>query len=148
MSCDDKYIPSPNSPLIFFLLSEMSSKDEKLQEEREYICHESSSGSQQRSSYDTSLERTKRRNCEKYGKMPRLQTNVPNQTQRVPEFPPVYTNNIFAIEGSDPNEWQYWDAFVNYNPMDDISFQNSTSPSATLPNEHGSKFLLLSHFPY
>ncbi|KAH0681856.1 hypothetical protein KY289_019608 [Solanum tuberosum] len=28
--------------------------------------------------------------------MPRLQTNVPNQTQRVPEFPPVNTNNIFA----------------------------------------------------
>ncbi|XP_049387856.1 two-component response regulator ORR26-like [Solanum stenotomum] len=101
-------------------LQKCRSKDEKLQEEREYICLESSSGSQQRSSYDTSLERTKRRNSEKSGKMPRLQTNVPNQTQRVPEFPPVYTNNIFAIEGSDPNEWQYWDAFVNYNSMDDI----------------------------
>ncbi|KAH0774456.1 hypothetical protein KY290_011593 [Solanum tuberosum] len=50
----------------------------------------------------------------------------------------VTASNANAIEGSDPNEWQYWDAFVNYNSMDDIIFQNSTSPSATLPNEHGS----------
>ncbi|KAH0707032.1 hypothetical protein KY285_011617 [Solanum tuberosum] len=49
----------------------------------------------------------------------------------------VAASDANAIEGSDPNEWQYWDAFVNYNSMDDISFQNSTSPSATLPNEHG-----------
>ncbi|KAH0774454.1 hypothetical protein KY290_011591 [Solanum tuberosum] len=48
-------------------------------------------------------------------------------------------SNIVAndIEGSDPNEWKYWDAFVDYNPMGDL-FQNPTSPSATLPNEHGS----------
>ncbi|KAH0707033.1 hypothetical protein KY289_012109 [Solanum tuberosum] len=48
-------------------------------------------------------------------------------------------SNIVAndIEGSDPNEWKYWDAFVNYDHMGDL-FQNPTSPSATLPNEHGS----------
>ncbi|KAK4727863.1 hypothetical protein R3W88_032780 [Solanum pinnatisectum] len=147
--------------------------------------------------------------------MPRFQTNGPNQIQRVSVFPPVNTNNIFAIstqhgdhhdygldnhtqngygmdlnpahvtahigntmitninvgnvtlnglgatnanfqqdigeqnlfdpsnivandiEGSDPNEWKYWDAFVDYNPMGDL-FQNPTSPSATLPNEYGS----------
>ncbi|WMV60307.1 hypothetical protein MTR67_053692, partial [Solanum verrucosum] len=47
-------------------------------------------------------------------------------------------SNIVAndIEGSDPNEWKYWDAFVDYNPMGDL-FQNPTSPSATLPNEYG-----------
>ncbi|KAK4727862.1 hypothetical protein R3W88_032779 [Solanum pinnatisectum] len=28
--------------------------------------------------------------------MPRLQTNVPNQIQRVPEFPLVNTNNTFG----------------------------------------------------
>ncbi|WMV60292.1 hypothetical protein MTR67_053677 [Solanum verrucosum] len=47
-------------------------------------------------------------------------------------------SNIVAndIEGSDPNEWKYWDAFVDYDHMGDL-FQNPTSPSATLPNEHG-----------
>ncbi|KAK6784403.1 hypothetical protein RDI58_017858 [Solanum bulbocastanum] len=47
-------------------------------------------------------------------------------------------SNIVAnnIEESDPNEWKYWDAFVNYDLRDDL-FQNPTSPSATLP-EHGS----------
>jgi len=29
--------------------------------------------------------------------MPRLQTNVPNEIQRISEFAPVNTNNIFAI---------------------------------------------------
>ncbi|WMV37936.1 hypothetical protein MTR67_031321 [Solanum verrucosum] len=57
-------------------------------------------------------------------------------------------SNIIAnnIEEIDPNEWKYWDAFVNYHPRDDL-FKNPTSPSATLP-EHGNKFMLLFHFPY
>ncbi|WMV60284.1 hypothetical protein MTR67_053669 [Solanum verrucosum] len=48
-------------------------------------------------------------------------------------------SNIVAndIEGSDPNEWKYWDAFVDYYHMGDL-FQNPTSSSAILPNEHGS----------
>ncbi|WMV60299.1 hypothetical protein MTR67_053684 [Solanum verrucosum] len=64
--------------------------------ERKNIHHGSSSDSQQRSSCNTSLER-KKRSCTKLGKMPRLQTNIPNQIQRVSEFPPINTNNIFAI---------------------------------------------------
>ncbi|KAK6803294.1 hypothetical protein RDI58_001078 [Solanum bulbocastanum] len=55
--------------------------------EKEYIRHRSSSGSQQK------IERSSHRI---FGRIPDLQTNVPNQTHGDPEFPPVNTNNIYV----------------------------------------------------
>ncbi|WMV08129.1 hypothetical protein MTR67_001514 [Solanum verrucosum] len=56
-------------------------------EEQTYIQQGSSSGSQQR--IETSSHKI-------FGKILDLQTNVPNQIHRDPEFSPVNTNNIYA----------------------------------------------------
>ncbi|XP_055836388.1 two-component response regulator ARR18-like [Solanum dulcamara] len=72
-------------------------RNSRPQKERRYIHRGSSSGSQQKNSYNTSLERKKRNSCKSFGRMPRLQTNIPNQIHKGPEFPPILnTNNIYA----------------------------------------------------
>ncbi|KAG5630078.1 hypothetical protein H5410_001795 [Solanum commersonii] len=51
----------------------------------------------------------------------------------------VATSNIVANEGSDLNEWEICDAYLNFRNMDD-PYQNIEDSSSILPNGHGIEY--------